>query len=136
MYIYIKEKQTERENKNVFDLEMIKVNLLQDEVLQACVLSPLLICCDTSVSKNSPDQFGNINSSSVLTTQDEEFVKKLEDLDRSEITSDNPNLSDESGISGCFCSKTVFNLSERVLSETEIKILKSRFKLCPYTDQN
>ena len=82
------------------------------------------------------DQFVNINSSSVLTTQDEEFVKKLEDLDRSEITSDNPNLSDESRISGCFCSKTVFNLSERVLSETEIKILKSRFKLCPYTDQN
>ena len=54
MYIYIKEKQTEREDKNVFDLEMIEVNLLQDEVLQACVLSPLLICCDTSVSKNSP----------------------------------------------------------------------------------
>ena len=54
MYIYIKEKQTEREDKNVFDPEMIKVNLLQDEVLQACVLSPLLICCDTSVSKNSP----------------------------------------------------------------------------------
>ena len=53
MYIYIKEKQTEREDKNVFDLEMIEVNLLQDEVLQACVLSPLLICCDTSVSKNS-----------------------------------------------------------------------------------
>ena len=72
----------------------------------------------------------------MLTTQDEEFVKKLEDLDRSEITSDNPNLSDESGISGCFCSKTVFNLSERVLSEIEIKILKSTFKLCPYTDQN
>ena len=54
MYIYIKEKQTEREDKNVFDLEMIEVNLLQDEVLQACVLSTLLICCDTSVSKNSP----------------------------------------------------------------------------------
>ena len=78
-----------------FDLEMIKVNLLRDEVLQACVLSPPLVCCDASVSDNSPDQFVNINSSSVLTAQDEKFVKTLEELVHSEITSDNADLSDE-----------------------------------------
>ena len=71
----VKEKKTERQNEKVFDLEMIKENLLQDEVLQPCVLSSPLVCCDTSVSKNSSDPFVNINSPSVLTAQDEEIIK-------------------------------------------------------------
>ena len=93
-------------------------------MLQPCVLSPPLVCCDTSVSKNSSDQFVNTNSPSVLTPQDEELVKFLEDLDCSKITSENANLSDESRLSGCFCSDTAFNISKKVLSETEIKILE------------
>ena len=51
----VEEKETERQDKKVFDLEMIKGNLLQDEVLQPCVLSPPLICCETSVSKHASD---------------------------------------------------------------------------------
>ena len=35
----VKEKETERQDKKVFDLKMIKENLLQDEVLQPCALS-------------------------------------------------------------------------------------------------
>ena len=93
-------------------------------MLQPCVLSPPLVCCDTSVSKNSSDQFVNTNSPSVLTPQDEELVKFLEDLDCSKITSENANLSDESRLSGYFCSDTAFNISKKVLSETEIKILE------------
>ena len=58
----VKEKETERKDEKVLDLEMIKENLLRDEVLQPCVLSPPLECCDTSVSKNSSDQFVNTNS--------------------------------------------------------------------------
>ena len=63
----VKEKETERQDEKVFDLETIKENLLQEEVLQPCVLSPPLVCCDTSVSKNSSDQFVNTNSPSGLT---------------------------------------------------------------------
>ena len=100
-------------------------------MLQPCVLSPPLVCCDTSVSKNSSDQFANTNSSSVLTAQDEELVKILEDLDCSKITSENANLSDESRLSGYFCSDTVFNLSKRVLLETEIKILEKGLVYAP-----
>ena len=91
---------------------MIKENLLQDEVLPPCVLSPPLVCCDTSVSKNSSDQFVNTNSPSALTAQDEELIKILEDLGCSKITSENTNLYDESRLSGYFCSDTVFNLSK------------------------
>ena len=110
---------------------MIKENLLQDEVLQPCVLSPPLVCCDTSVSKNSSDQFVNTNSPSALTAQDEEHIKILEDLGCNKITSENTNLSDESRLSGYFCSDTVFNLSKRVLSETEIKILEKGLDYAP-----
>ena len=107
----VKEKETERQDEKVFDLETIKENLLQDEVLQPRVLSPPLVCCDTSVSKNSSDQFVNTNSPSVLTAQDEELVKILEDLDCSKITRESANSSDESRLSGYFCSDAVFNLS-------------------------
>ena len=113
----------------MFDLETIKENLLQDEVLQPCVLSPPLVCCDTSVFKNSSDQFVNTNSPSVFMAQDEGLVKILEDLDCSKIPRENANSSDEGRLSGYFCSDTVFNLSKRVLSETEIR-------LCSYTKEN
>ena len=98
----IKKKEMEKQDEKVLDLETIKENLLRDELLQPCVLSPPLVCCDTSVSKNSSDQFVNTNSSSVLTTQDGEFVQILEDLDCSLITGENTNLSDESRLSGYF----------------------------------
>ena len=127
----VKEKETERQDEKVFDLETIKENLLQDEVLQPCVLSPPLVYCDTSVSKNSSDQFVNTNSPSGLTAQDEELVKILEDLDFSKITRENANSSDESRLSGYFCSDKVFNLSKRVLSETEIKILEKCLDYAP-----
>lgn len=50
----VKEKETERQDEKVFGLEKIKVNLLRNEVVfYACVLSAPLVCCDTSVFKNS-----------------------------------------------------------------------------------
>ena len=58
----------------------------------------------------------------MLTAEDKKFVKILEDLDCSKITSENGNLSDERRSSGYFCSDTVFNLSKRVFLETEIKL--------------
>ena len=131
----VKEKETERQVEKVFDLETIKENFLQDKVLQRCVLSPPLVRCDTLVSKNSSDQFVNTNSPSVFTAQDEELVKILEDLDCSKITRENANSSNESRLSGYFCSDILFNLSKRVLSETEIKI-REWFRLCSYTKEN
>ena len=79
----------ERQNEKVLDLEMIKENLLRDEVLQPCAS---LVCHDTSVSKNSSGQVVNANSSSVLTAQDEELIKIVEEPDCSIITSENANL--------------------------------------------
>ena len=121
----------ERHDEKVFNLEMIKENLLQDKMSHPCVLSPPLVCCDTSVSKNSSDQFFNTNSRTVLMAQDEELIKVLEDLGCSKIASENANLSDESRLSGYFCSDTVFNLIKRLLSETKIKILEKGLDYAP-----
>ena len=71
----VKEKETEKQDGKVFDLELNKEDLFRDEVLQPCVLSPPLVCCDTSVCQKLSDQLVNTNSFSVLTAQDEEFVK-------------------------------------------------------------
>ena len=83
------------------------------------------------MSKNSSDQFVNTNSPSVLTAQDKELIKILEDLDCNKITSGNTNLSDESRLSGYFYSDTVFDLSKRVLSETKIKFLGKGLDYAP-----
>ena len=67
----------------------------------------------------------------MLTAQDKELVKILEDLEFRKITSKNANLSDESRLSGYFCSDTVFNLSKRVPSGIEIKILEKGLDYSP-----
>ena len=133
---FVKEKPTVQQlgkkKRKVLNLAMIKENLLRDEVLQPCVLSPPLVCCYTSVSKNSSDEFANTNSSSVLTAQDEEFVKILEYLDCSKITSENANLSNESRLCGYFCSYTVFNLNKRCFQKRQLKCQKKVYIMLLY----
>ena len=41
--------------------------------------------------------------------------------------------TDESRLHGSFCSKTVFNLSQRVLSEIEISSFGKRVRFCTYS---
>ena len=43
----------------------------------------------------------------------------------------NVKMTAEGGIPGYFCSDTVFNLSHRVLTETEIKVLEKRLGYAP-----
>ena len=45
-------------------------------------------------------------------------------LEKEKAVINNPNCSDDTRISGYFCLDTVFNLSWRVLSEDENKVLK------------
>ena len=74
-------------------------------------------------------QISLFNSSSVLTAQYEEFVKILEALHCSKITSENAELPDERKLSGYFCLDT--NCSKRVHSEKEIKILEKGLDYAP-----
>ena len=52
------------------------------------------------------------------------------------ITIDEPSintatLKNEGRISGVFCSKTVFNLNHKILTETEIKVLEKELDFAP-----
>jgi len=71
-----------------------------------------------------------------LTTQDNEILDVLENMPSygSEDSQQNVNnlmLSNESRIGGNFCSDTIFNLSHRVLSEYEIKVLEKGLDFAP-----
>ena len=78
------------------------------------------------ICKNSSDQLG-LNEQSlgdVLSSQNDKLLRILED-------NNNPNCSNYTRISGYFCSDTVFNLSRRVLSEDEIKVLEKGLDFAP-----
>ena len=92
----------------------------------------------------------NLESDNVLSANDEDLVNILANLGETEInishinensndmnntelggsiTTDEPStsratLTDEGQLSGVFCSKTVFNLSHKILTEIEIKVLE------------
>ena len=50
---------------------------------------------------------------------------------KSESLSTKATVTDEGCLQGSFCSKTVFNLSQRVLSEIEIQVLEKRLDFAP-----
>ena len=100
---------------------------------EAYETSPPVLCYDTSICKNSSHLLG-LNEKSLgdgLSSQDDELLCILEDLQNEKLVNNNPNCSDDIRISGYFCSDTVFNLSRRVLSEDEIKVLEKGLDFSP-----
>ena len=50
---------------------------------------------------------------------------------KSECLSTETTATDEGRLQDSFCSKTIFNLSQRVLSDIEVKVLKKRLDFTP-----
>ena len=44
--------------EKITNLEEIKVSLLRDSLTQAYETSPPVLCCDSSICRNPPDQLG------------------------------------------------------------------------------
>ena len=65
--------------------------------------------------------------------QDEDLVNILEELqNRREVSGDNiTEITSSNGLKRYFCSDTIFNLSHRVLSDAEIKILEKGLDFAP-----
>ena len=63
-------------------------------------------------------------------SQDEEILSILEELQR-QSPSKALNSSGSDWISGYFCSDTVFNLSKKVLTDIEIKVLEKGLDYAP-----
>ena len=83
--------------------------------------SPPNLCTNSTEVSNSSDLVTSEKDFIELSSQDEELVSILEDLQHNEIPE---NINVSSRIQGYFCSNTVFNLSKKVLAETEIKVLE------------
>ena len=67
----------------------------------------------------------------MLSFKDDELIRILEDLQNKKSVTNNPNCSDNTRISDYFCSDTVFNLSQRVLSEDQIKVFQKGLYFAP-----
>ena len=85
---------------------------------------------DTSLPHNSSN-FVSENTETelvMLTTQDMEVLKILEELENNANANstgcEHKYNTDDSRMKGCFCSDTVFNLSNKVLTEDEVKVLE------------
>ena len=110
---------------NLVDFEAIKGDLLFDENSKISN-NPLVICTNTSVVEKHYD----VNTSSEIklsSTQDMELLEILEELKNSDenISSNSScDVISNKRLKGYFCSDTVFNLSGRVLFESEIKVLE------------
>ena len=126
--------------------------LLSKDSLTAEPRPPVLIA-DTSVSDNTSapsnteeprEEIQNHDSS--VSDMDEEFLSVLFNLQNAEPDTQHeignpivksegfPNkatATDEGRSQGSFCSKTVFNLSQRVLSEIEIQVLEKALDFAP-----
>ena len=119
--------------EKITNLEEIKASLLRDSLTQAYKTSPPVLGCDSTICKNSPDQLG-LNEQTlgdVLSSHDDELLRILEDLQNEKSVKNNSNCSDNTRISGYFCSDTVFSLNRSVLSEDETKVLEKELNFAP-----
>ena len=133
-------------NKEGIILTSIFENLLRDNSsIPQETLSPPKICTDTSLSGNTSNV---LCTSENLDNQDIEFLNILEDLlkpsdnfekpvERAEgktndsIQNKTSVTTDKSRLSGYFSSETIFNLTNRVLSDAEIRILEKGLDYSP-----
>ena len=76
-----------------------------------------------SLENGTPQSLG-------LTSQDRELVSILDELQNVSVTGPSNN-TDSTRWTGYFCSETVFNLSNRVLSDAEIKVLEKGLDYAP-----
>ena len=117
--------------ENVINLEAIKKDLLNSENSSVISTLPPALCTNTSSPENSSAY--KCNSLSLESTQDREFLDILEKLQKHEpcITDIRTASMRDERLQGHFCSDTVFNLSNRVLSENEIKVLEKGLDFAP-----
>ena len=123
---------TKKDTNEVISFQEIKAKLVRDDISHSYVTSPHVLNCDTSVCNNSSDVKDFVKEPpDVISSQDDELLRILQDLQNESHVNDNSVSSDELRIRGYFCSDIIFNLSNKVLSEDEIKILEKGLDFTP-----
>ena len=70
------------------------------------------------------------NETEIFSTQDRELTSISEDLENIDNKRE-ANATEETRLSGYFCSDTIFNLSQKVLTDSEIKVLEKGLDYAP-----
>ena len=128
-----------KQNGVNINLSSIWSQLLQDDkdLSSKLTTSPPMLTMDSSSAMNHSDFHASEVKDEIFNTQDREFLSVLENLmdidDPLHPQNKNINfkVTTEGRISGYFCSDTVFNLSHRVLTEIEIKVLEKGLDYAP-----
>ena len=126
----IKYKRINISNDTV-NLSEIYNQLLEDELnnTSKVEVSPPKVSTNLASSLNASDSVAVEDNHTILSSQDEEILSILEELQRKSPSKAFNNSNDR--ISGCFCSDTVFNLSKKVLTDIEIKVLEKGLDYAP-----
>ena len=105
--------------------------LLEDESnnTSKIEISPPEVCTNSASSSNASYSIAVEDNPTILSSQDEEILSISEELQRKSPSKASNNSNDR--ISGYFCSDTVFNLSEKVLTDIEIKVLEKGLDYAP-----
>ena len=90
-------------------------------------ISPAKVFTNSASSSNASDSIAVEGNPTILSSQNEEIFSILEALQRKSKAFNNSN----DRISGYFCSDTVLNLSEKVLTDIEIKVLEKALDYAP-----
>ena len=85
--------------------------------------TPPTLCTNSSECQNSSCSLVESNETEFFSTQDRELASILEDLENIDNNRE-ANATEKNRLSGYFCSDTIFNLSRKVLTDSEIKVLE------------
>ena len=132
-------------SKDDINFAYIYKNLLETEQNSSSqpFLSPPKICADISSSDNATNSSccrrNTFSQEISFNTQDSEILGILEELQCSENVANNSLISgnitvtstEQSRLTGHFVSNTIFNLSRKVISEAEIKVLQKGLDFAP-----
>ena len=123
-----------KDGENQLDLEKINSLLIKDEKLNSSriVTSPPKMISNTSIASNSSNSFSKVGDFETFDTQDRELLDVLEELGNVEKAKGHDvDVTSLSRLKGHFCSDTIFNLSHKVLSDAEIKVLEKGLDFAP-----
>ena len=113
--------RVKKPTEQVVDLSEIYSDLLAGENRSSKMdTSPPNLCTNSAHISNDSGSPNGEKNEPLFCTQDKEILSILEELEQVQST----NITNSDRISGYFCSDTVFNLSKKVLSDMEIKILE------------
>ena len=115
---------------NATDLSKIYCELLACEESNSSNSGtcPPDLCTNSADVSNSSNWQISQNDPNIFSSQDEELLTILQDLQQNSSSETN---SSSKPIGGYFCSDTVFNLSSKVLTDTEINILEKGLDFAP-----